>query len=1649
MSASKQTRNRKHKPRSNFQRLARRFMSGLLRSLFFVHGSSRYGRAGFVLPTTVLLLLVVTLTAGALSFRAASRTQSTSMGRDQQIIENVAAPAADRAKAKLEYLFSRDVRFPGNNTPASDVLATLLLNQSSLELGITALPVNPYTLPDEIRLDINDDGTLDNAWSFPFDVNANGQIDDEESIVYSVLMDDSVDIAGTPDDVTDDLTLTATGESYTVEKANNLITRNGPINTSNIGANCGNGRAPAQGWQVVNQGILEKNFQITAYASNGKDLGRANSALELQQVRISQLGNTWGAWFRYDMELHPGPEFNWNGAIHTDGNLLITNNFRGHMISSHNSCLYTQNASAITMAEVDNDNDGSINVNDADSQDFQGQLIAGAPSYNNLNVRGNPQAHLFNGLGTRPITGGNDTKIVRERDSVAGQSYDDMLDIALDPVALFTQNVSRHRQTGTWQRDTNWDTRPMVTSGRITNENQNPPFLDDFNRADDRYGPRPAYANSNWVTDTDDGVINTNRDDDAYDKQLGDEILAGDPLAQSLTNATAGLDGYWERQSIINGLRVVIGQRLELGDHLGWNFDAAGGTTDPLYPPDTNIVNKQRQRVTLRDNLSAVQGMVVYQYETNNGQYPLACIANTAHPATLETIRASRTFNVFTNGAGDDVPLIDFFEGNGTNGWEFAFPDALDTEAEFAAALDTDEPLGIALRNMAYFAGDPNGGTPSFPPVQDDNVHPFPHQSMWGDYSVLRRIFDDRLDSGNWRSLTDPPQIVNMSARYDALSPADKSSLHSAACTLGLLAYNVDNVLTAAADGLSTGSALSDYALILPQLIDGASGDDIEDLITGAVAKTAWVDEEENTVLLDEDGNPLLDGATPICPTGTDAAGFQANCDAEEYYDQFSTEDWIEAYRLSAATTPTTADLQRIRDVIDDIRDGNQVIRDRSLGFQSGYLFGFDSLTGGNDNLTWSNVTGFTDLSQVGGEDVVVQTTCDPDIFNQIITDAFGAGGGGADGDLARVGLSMMVCSSATATPVKYPALYYLFPMVNHDHDGAPATGEVVAGTTISPTFEVSHAQPDTEEYIDRVDTYGENANVVYTVLEDGNNDDIENNGENGYADIAFVPGDVVPASWRLPSQAPAVIPIGGGAAGEINPESMDIKIINGANNVNVGLSMLDKVSYNGREEMAVRLLDIDLALLTQRRNGVGGDYWISDGQATDSGIFYAIREDAAREDSITRPVAMVGGNPVVWADCDELDEILTANRCWMQPNAPTDPPLSQRDDGSTAGLSIKPVDYAPDPDRRPYGFRLNANLNGNNGDLSDGTNRDWGFTFVTDNAAYLKGEFNPHTTNGNDTLEEFTQTLFNNAVGFGNPFYDNRTDIDNRFAAQDQDRWRVAEILADAVYLVSNNYVDGAVQEGFIRDRDEVSDDFQNSAGNDSRTSFHNQQRPLRENNNTWADASGWLRVDGNYADNGQPIWVNRNGVSRTDPDVVDRQYENAEDDTEFIRENERHENALIDAATPERMNATIISGLVPSRGRQGYGGLHNFPRFLENWNDQNLFIQGAFLQLNFSTAGTGPFDLDAWNPGEAVENNERIKYYKPPSRRWGYDVGLQFAPAGPIAQRFVVVGSPRSEHYRQLPVDDPYVRNLRCAQHDDNRDGTFEQVFSSESCS
>ena len=52
---------------------------------------------------------------------------------------------------------------------------------------------------------------------------------------------------------------------------------------------------------------------------------------------------------------------------------------------------------------------------------------------------------------------------------------------------------------------------------------------------------------------------------------------------------------------------------------------------------------------------------------------------------------------------------------------------------------------------------------------------------------------------------------------------------------------------------------------------------------------------------------------------------------------------------------------------------------------------------------------------------------------------------------------------------------------------------------------------------------------------------------------------------------------------------------------------------------------------------------------------------------------------------------------------------------------------------------------------------------------------------------------------------------------------------------------------------------------------------------------------------------------------------------------------------------------------------------------------------------------------------------------------MALQYVSAAPIAERFVTLGRPRNEYYRELPLDDEYIKPLRCPV---NQGGTYVAV-------
>lgn len=1561
MSADKQTRKKgiSFKIGANFRRLSKRFMRSLLRGLFAINKPTRATQSGFVLPTTALLLLVLTLTVGTLSFRTFSRSTNVIALREQQVIDNSAAPTIDRAKAKLEYLFSKDERFPGG-VPSSDVLVSLMLNDGSN--GIPANASNPYTFPDETRVDVNGGG-VDNAWSFLSDVNGDGVVETDEVVVYSVLMDDENAGSQITDDQSD-------------AKADALVTRNGPINAAQTGAGCSSDRAPEAGWEVVSTSKLQKNFQVTAFVANKSDVNRTASALEFQQVRQANRGNKWGAWFLYDLELFPGAdeEFVWNGAMHTEGNLIAQDDYSAKMISSHKSCLYTQDASEITLATEDG---------------YEGEILSAKTASNNFSsgAANATTFDIFTDNGVAPSTNvvfNHDNDSVKHRTGEpTGRLRKGLRNILLDPIKLFTEGQLAHRGTANWEEDSNWEGTSFASQKRIYNSPSVKPYLDDTYRADNRYGPKSGSDKGNIIPS---GSV------------VGDAIT-GDVSLTALDPAGGvyGLDGYWERRAIGQGLRFIVGQRLELGNTDGWKKDE-----EKIYPPNKSTPTEVRQRRSLNDNLAAVQGMVVYHYESNGGSLPAACIASTAHPGTLASIIDSRTFDTRTVDGADKLDT-DFFNGKGTNGFEFSFP--YTTDAAFSAAIAIDQPLGKVLRNLSKFAGDPLGGAPSFEPIQDGNVHPAPYITAWGDFSNLRRIFA----SGT---------------AYTSLSPADKSTLHSAACTVGMLSYSLNNEIQLPTADLG---GLNSLGQQLEQLVDGQGNGgsaDIDSYIgtnlgdspgnnnhipsdmmgqpvitSGAVSKADWNDTTDNSTGAD---------ARVGCTSDSEGVGaYNRVCDAADYYSQFSSEDFFRALLEQNALGSTLIDrMERAEALV----KGSQFSRDRALGFKPG---GMPSILPSSDNSPWDSETGLIGNSSgtglVGSSSNAAQliSGCDPDIFNE--------------SDNANIGLSIAFCQDIEKD-VKYPALYYLFPYFTHDHDGKDDSG----------TIYIDHSQPPAEEYI--ADAYAASKNKNGT---DSDYLPVSN------ADILALGTDFSPktdlSTWALPT------PTASSVLSDPDTQPFTINISGSGSDV----SVLDKAMYDGREAMSLRMLDIDIKKLTTDTNI--SDHWIAD---TD-GIVYAFREDAVREDSIVRPK----DSGTAWAACDEWNEVYENDN--SDSKAPVkaknencrlkkltsatalpflqDPPLSDKK------ISTKPIDFYADPDRRPYGFRL---LNGSTLNRADDVLS--GMTFVSDNMVYIKGDFNLHTkassgelgTTANtacaDILEEFIKAqrlIGDDCSKSGIDFYAGRTTLnDSEFADPAVDKWRPVEIVGDAVGVLSNNFKDGSVEDTFVLEGGFSPDNAEGIS------SYQNQNR-LHDRN---AHAAGRFSVDrsGRVIDSigGLPVGIQVPGVGvipagLSSPGPVPESNSNALGGMMkygmSYGEYQKRRTAGLQDATRTIVNVVFISGIIPSQAGQSYGGMHNFPRFLEYWDTVDLHISGGFFQLNFSTSATGPYDPDAWEPGSNPINddNDRAMFYGAPNRIWGYDVGLQYAPAGPIARRFVTVDRPRSEFYRELPVDDAYVKNLRCS--------------------
>jgi hypothetical protein len=149
-----------------------------------------------------------------------------------------------------------------------------------------------------------------------------------------------------------------------------------------------------------------------------------------------------------------------------------------------------------------------------------------------------------------------------------------------------------------------------------------------------------------------------------------------------------------------------------------------------------------------------------------------------------------------------------------------------------------------------------------------------------------------------------------------------------------------------------------------------------------------------------------------------------------------------------------------------------------------------------------------------------------------------------------------------------------------------------------------------------------------------------------------------------------------------------------------------------------------------------------------------------------------------------------------------------------------------------------------------------------------------------------------------------------------------------------------------------------------------------------------------------------------------------------------------------------TVLPTASVPTGETG-GGLANFVRFLENWENVPAKITGGFIQNTKSRFATAPFaatgplvngrsDIKTifMNPAQPTaagmsgfelyyqsRTGQQLPYYTPPLRLWGYDVGLLTQQPDRFAERFAVPIPGSNEFFREISGDDPWVEALLCA--------------------
>jgi len=355
---------------------AKRLMRAMLRSLMAMGRRARLPVAGFVLPTVTMVLLVVILLTVAITLRSFDRANTARNVRVNQQVLAAATPALDRAKAKIQFMLREDPQRP-TATPSDNEMYRMISDS-------TGTGRDTYTFGDETRLklkkklgtnkdlkvtdtgfNLEENESINTAWRYPVDTNNDGKYD--TFTLYGIFF------RSPPRNISGEFTRARIPlEARTPPMSMGVLKKGCEAAAGNSASLVGD-----SGWYNINGRLLKSFFVYTVNvpitASEASSLGTAYkeftgttsiSALEYQQdqSRIPLSNNA--VVYEDDLEISPGPALNLNGRMITNSNLLVSgleadDNLKLYQVSSPDSCFYEpENSKIIVGGNVVNGGSG-------------------------------------------------------------------------------------------------------------------------------------------------------------------------------------------------------------------------------------------------------------------------------------------------------------------------------------------------------------------------------------------------------------------------------------------------------------------------------------------------------------------------------------------------------------------------------------------------------------------------------------------------------------------------------------------------------------------------------------------------------------------------------------------------------------------------------------------------------------------------------------------------------------------------------------------------------------------------------------------------------------------------------------------------------------------------------------------------------------------------------------------------------------------------------------------------------------------------------------------------------------------------------------------------------------------------------------------